>query len=216
GARAVIYVVFGVSLLCCFMLSYPPTTYVIEGVRGPITFRTSMGLVPFLVTIGVLGFFMSLGKAAIFKHIPLYYPNHVGAVGGLVGMIGGLGGFLLPLAFGALVDITGVWTSVFALLFLLVTVALAWMHVAIRHMEARAYREPERIAPLPELPEMQGFGEKDVSPPVRGAGPLTDWRPEDPQFWQTQGRPLARRNLWISTYCLLLSFAVWMVWSVVV
>lgn len=36
--------------------------------------------------------FMSLGKAAVFKHIPVYQPRHVGAVGGLMGMIGGLGG----------------------------------------------------------------------------------------------------------------------------
>ncbi len=214
GARAVIYVVFGVSLLCCFMLSYPPTTYVIEGVRGPITFRTSMGLVPFLVTIGVLGFFMSLGKAAIFKHIPLYYPNHVGAVGGLVGMIGGLGGFILPLAFGALIDVTGVWTSCFALLFLLVGVALGWMHFAIRHMERRAARAG--TADVPELPEMQGFGEPGIAMRPRRAGPIADWRPEEPGFWQSAGRPVARRNLWISTYCLLLSFALWMVWSVVV
>jgi NNP family nitrate/nitrite transporter-like MFS transporter len=48
----------------------------------------------------VLGFFMSLGKAAVYKHIPVYYPEHVGAVGGLVGMIGGLGGFVLPILFG--------------------------------------------------------------------------------------------------------------------
>ena len=216
GARAVMYWTFGVSVLCTFMLSYPPTTYIIDGVRGPISFRTEMGLVPFVLLIFILGFFMSLGKAAVFKHIPVYYPNHVGAVGGLVGMIGGLGGFVLPLVFGALVDITGVWTSVFALLFLLVTVALVWMHVAIRHMEVRAAREPARTEPLPEFPEMQGFGEKDITPPARGPGPIADWRPEDPEFWQTTGRPIARRNLWISTYCLLLSFAVWMVWSVVV
>ena len=42
---------------------------------------------------------MSLGKAAVFKHIPVYYPKNVGAVGGVVGMIGGIGGFLLPLTF---------------------------------------------------------------------------------------------------------------------
>ena len=215
GARSVMYVTFGVSVLCCFMLSYPPTTYIIEGVKGPITFRTEMGLVPFLVTIFVLGFFMSLGKAAVFKHIPVYYPNRVGAVGGLVGMIGGLGGFILPLAFGALNDLTGVWTSCFVLLFVLVTIALVWMHVAIRHMEAGAARRGEQ-AGVPELPEMQGFGEPGVVVPPRRAGPIADWRPEDPGFWQTGGRRIARRNLWVSTYCLLLSFAVWMVWSVVV
>jgi MFS transporter, NNP family, nitrate/nitrite transporter len=215
GARSVMYITFAVSVLCTFMLSYPPTTYIIEGIRGPITFRTEMGLVPFLVAIFVLGFFMSLGKAAVFKHIPVYYPNHVGAVGGLVGMIGGLGGFVLPLAFGALLDLTGVWTSTFMLLFVLVTIALVWMHVAIRHMEHIAERKGTSDQ-VPELPEMQGLGEPGVVVPPRRAGPIADWRPEDPGFWSSGGRSIARRNLWISTYCLLLSFAVWMVWSVVV
>ena len=45
---------------------------------------------------------------------------------------------------------------------------------------------------------------------------LTDWRPDDPDFWAGTGRSVARRNLWISVPCLLLSFAVWQVWSVVV
>jgi len=215
GARAVMYVTLSVSVLCTFMLSYPPTTYIIEGVRGPITFHTEMGLVPFLVTIFVLGFFMSLGKAAVFKHIPVYYPNHVGAVGGLVGMIGGLGGFVLPLAFGALLDLTGVWTSCFALLFILVGVSLTWMHAAIRNMERKAQRAGTS-ARVPELPEMEGFGEPGIPMKPRTAGAIADWRPDDPEFWQTRGRAIARRNLWISTYNLLLAFAVWMVWSVVV
>lgn len=215
GARAVMYVTFGVSVLCTFMLSYPPTTYIIDGIGGPVSFHIEMGLVPFLVTIFALGFFMSLGKAAVFKHIPVYYPHHVGAVGGLVGMIGGLGGFVLPLAFGVLNDLTGIWTSCFALLFLLASVALTWMHFAIRKMERRA-AEKGAAAALPELPEMQGLGEPGVAPPPRLAGPIADWRPEDPEFWRAHGRAVARRNLWISTYCLLLSFAVWMVWSVVV
>ncbi|MFC0199571.1 nitrate/nitrite transporter [Paracoccus rhizosphaerae] len=214
GARAVLYWTFGVSVLCTFMLSYPPTTYIIEGIAGPITFSTSMGLVPFVVTIFVLGFFMSLGKAAVFKHIPVYYPNHVGAVGGLVGMIGGLGGFVLPLAFGMLNDLTGVWTSSFALLFLLVSTAFLWMHLTIRRMENAAARAGQ-AEPTPELPEMIGMGEPGASIPPR-AGAIKDWRPEDRKFWEGTGRPVARRNLWISTYCLLLSFAVWMVWSVVV
>ena len=215
GARSVMYVTFAISVITTFMLSYPPTTYIIDGVRGPITFRTEMGLVPFLVTIFVLGFFMSLGKAAVFKHIPVYYPNHVGAVGGLVGMVGGLGGFVLPLAFGALLDLTGVWTSCFVLLFVLVSVALAWMHFAVRQMERAAAGRGE-AGQVPELPEMQGFGEPGHAPPPRRAGPIADWRPEDEDFWRSGGRAVARRNLWISTYCLMLSFAVWMVWSVVV
>jgi NNP family nitrate/nitrite transporter-like MFS transporter len=215
GARSVLYVTFAISVLTTFMLSYPPTTYMIEGIHGPITFRTEMGLIPFLVTIFVLGFFMSLGKAAVFKHIPVYYPNHVGAVGGLVGMVGGLGGFVLPLAFGALLDLTGVWTSCFVLLFVLVGVALTWMHFAVRQMERAAVRRGE-AGQVPELPEMQGFGEAGITAPPRRAGPIADWRPEDEDFWRKAGRAVARRNLWISTYCLMLSFAVWMVWSVVV
>ncbi len=45
---------------------------------------------------------------------------------------------------------------------------------------------------------------------------LTTWNPEDRAFWQTKGKRIATRNLWISIPALLLAFAVWMVWSVVV
>jgi MFS transporter, NNP family, nitrate/nitrite transporter len=45
---------------------------------------------------------------------------------------------------------------------------------------------------------------------------LTTWDPEDRAFWDSSGKAIATRNLWISIPALLLSFAVWMVWSVVV
>jgi len=45
---------------------------------------------------------------------------------------------------------------------------------------------------------------------------IEDWQPEDKEFWASSGRRTARRNLFISIPALLLSFAVWMVWSVVV
>ena len=138
GARRVMYWTFGVSVVCCFFLSYPPTEYIVRGIRGPMRFTLETTLIPFMVLIFILGFFMSLGKAAVYKHIPVYYPDNVGAVGGLVGMIGGLGGFILPIAFGALNDLTGIWSSCFMLLFLLVGVCLVWMHLAIRQMEKRA------------------------------------------------------------------------------
>jgi MFS transporter, NNP family, nitrate/nitrite transporter len=155
GARRVMYWTFGVSIVCTFLLSYPTTHYVVEGIDGPIRFTLPMGVVPFTILTFVLGFFMSLGKAAVYKHIPVYYPDNVGSVGGLVGMIGGLGGFVLPIAFGAMNDLTGVWTSCFMLLFVLVSMAMLWMHFAILRMERRAHPE---LKDLPELPEMQGLG----------------------------------------------------------
>lgn len=45
---------------------------------------------------------------------------------------------------------------------------------------------------------------------------LVRWEPENPEFWSHGGARVARRNLWISVLALMLSFAVWMVWSVVV
>ncbi len=229
GARAVLYWTFGVGVVCTFMLSYPPTTYIIQGINGPITFSTSMDLVPFLVIMFVLGFFMSLGKAAVFKHVPVYYPEQVGAVSGLVGMIGGLGGFLLPLSFGVLEDLIGIRTGCFALLFLVVTASLIWMHVAIQGLERSAATGAATFAPSGLAAAQRGAGAIPAAAPARVAGELqaperparddyvlTDWRPEDPVFWEQTGRRIARRNLWISTYCLALAFAVWQVWSIVV
>ncbi|WP_134013707.1 nitrate/nitrite transporter [Litoreibacter halocynthiae] len=210
GARAVMYWTFGFSLLMLFMLSYPSTSYTIHAKGGDISFSTEMGFGAFVLMIFGLGFFMSLGKAAVYKHIPVYYPDNVGSVGGLVGMIGGLGGFVLPIIFGALLDLTGVYTTCFAFLFLLVAIALTWMHFSVRNME-RANPDVARDA-LPELPEFEGM----PIPVAPSAATLTEWEPENEEFWATKGRKIARRNLWISIPALLLAFSVWMVWSVVV
>lgn len=45
---------------------------------------------------------------------------------------------------------------------------------------------------------------------------LTRWEPENESFWKEQGARIANRNLWISIPALMLSFSVWMLWSVVV
>lgn len=135
GARFVMYLTFIGSLLILFVMSYPETTYVVQGIAGPIEFNFGLSVGFFVALTVVLGFLMSLGKAAVYKHIPVYYPHHVGSVGGLVGMIGGLGGFVLPIAFGILLDTTGVWTAPYMLLFGIVLVSTVWMHVAIRRME---------------------------------------------------------------------------------
>lgn len=201
GARRVMYWCFGACLIATFILSYPATDYVVHGIRGDLRFSFSIGVVTFAVLTFILGFFMSLGTAAVYRHIPAYYPDHVGPVGGVVGMIGGLGGFILPVSFGLMNDLTGLWTSCFMLLFLIVAVNLAWMHAAILRMERTAAVVTDRRF----LPELQP---KSMV--------LEDWDPENAAFWQAKGRKIAARNLWISIPALLLAFAVWMVWSVVV
>jgi NNP family nitrate/nitrite transporter-like MFS transporter len=129
GARSVMYWVLGVSALATLILSLPA-----------VSNGSAFGITPsvFIVVIFVLGFFMSLGKAAVYKHIPVYYPDSVGAVGGIVGMVGGLGGFILPIAFGILKDLTGMWSSCFLLLFAVVVVSMIWMHLSIRKLERNA------------------------------------------------------------------------------
>ena len=212
GARTIMYLTFGVSIACTFMLSYPNTDYIIHGIEGPIAFSTSMGLVPFVFIIFVLGFFMSLGKAAVFKHIPVYYPENVGVVGGLVGMVGGLGGFFLPIAFGVMNDLTGIWTSCFMLLFGIAAISLLWMHLAVIRMERKAFVQ---IRELPELPEMESIHIPSKHGEALGHK-LHEWHPDDHEFWHSKGKHIARQNLWISIPCLLLAFSVWLVWSVVV
>lgn len=151
GARRVMYWTFSVCVFCCFLLSYPATDYVIHGIKSDIAFSFTLGFVPFTVILFVLGFFMSLGKAAIYKHIPVYYPDNVGSVAGIVGLIGGLGGFFLPICFGLMNDVLNVWTGCFMLLFLLVATALTWMHFAIRAQERKMHPQLAEPAFLPEL-----------------------------------------------------------------
>lgn len=45
---------------------------------------------------------------------------------------------------------------------------------------------------------------------------LTEWNVEDPGFWESSGKRIASRNLWISIPALLLAFSVWMMWSIII
>jgi MFS transporter, NNP family, nitrate/nitrite transporter len=44
---------------------------------------------------------------------------------------------------------------------------------------------------------------------------ITQWNPEDEQFWKKEGKRHATRNLWISVPALMMAFIVWQIWSVV-
>lgn len=91
----------------------------------------------FTALLFVLGVMMGIGKAAVYKHIPEYFPDDVGVVGGMVGMIGGLGGFFCPILFGYLLRGTGLWTTTWMFLFVLSVLCLVWMHVVVRQLMNR-------------------------------------------------------------------------------
>ena len=155
GARSVMYWTFIACVVCTFIMSYPSTDYTVAGIKGSLEFNLTIPLWAFVSLTIILGFFMSLGKAAVYKHIPVYYPNNVGSVGGIVGLIGGLGGFFLPIAFGVMNDVIGIWTSCFMLLTIIIGIALIWMHMSIVRMDRRQL-SPKLQGPrfLPELEEL--------------------------------------------------------------
>lgn len=88
----------------------------------------------FAVLVILLGTIWGIGKAAVYKHIPEYFPEEVGVVGGMVGVLGGLGGFVSPIIFGYLLDGTGLWTSSWMFMFFLSAVCLIWMHAVIQKL----------------------------------------------------------------------------------
>jgi MFS transporter, NNP family, nitrate/nitrite transporter len=45
---------------------------------------------------------------------------------------------------------------------------------------------------------------------------IDDWRPEDPAFWESTGKPVARRNLFFSVFSEHVGFSIWSLWSVLV
>jgi MFS transporter, NNP family, nitrate/nitrite transporter len=79
--------------------------------KGITQINFSANLWVYLVLVILIGISWGIGKAAVYKHIPEYFPNEVGVVGGMVGLIGGLGGFFGPIIFGYLLNYTGLWTS---------------------------------------------------------------------------------------------------------
>lgn len=151
GAHTVTWWVLWISLLCLFFLSYPQSDITIKTVRGPVTFHFGLDATVFTVILFTLGVVFAIGKASVFKYISDDYPKNIGVISGIVGLAGGLGGFLMPILFGALVDLTGIRSSAFMLMFGIVWVSLMWMYWAeVRPMDAA--REHQR-ALRPDLME---------------------------------------------------------------
>ncbi len=128
GARAVMYSVFALMAGAAGLLALP-SSMLQRSVEG------------FTALVFLMGLGMGVGKAAVFKYIPEYFPKDVASVGGLVGLLGALGGFLLPLIFGYMKLLTGWTQSPFVVLFVLTATSFLWLHVVvlrIKHKNGRA------------------------------------------------------------------------------
>ena len=132
GAYQTTWWVMWVCWVAFFILSYPQTQFTIQTVNGIATFDISLSPTTFTVLLFIVGVATAVGKASVFKFIADDFGHNIGAVSGIVGLAGGLGGFILPILFGALVDITGVRSSCFMLLYGTVCVSLVWMHFSFR------------------------------------------------------------------------------------
>ncbi|MBS1248682.1 MAG: putative nitrate transporter NarT [Chloroflexi bacterium] len=207
GARAVMYWVFGIIALCCFLLFFPkmeiesPGSGVMARRSGTVTAVSeseirvddeSYALIPkveveyedtdiiilpklnnwheskvqvgdqiakrellasgvthiyfqanvwiFTFLVFVIGIAMGIGKAAVYKFIPDYFPTEVGVVGGMVGVIGGLGGFISPIIFGRLLQSTGLWITTWVFFFIVTMICLIWMAIVVRKITKRDTR----------------------------------------------------------------------------
>jgi NNP family nitrate/nitrite transporter-like MFS transporter len=117
-----------VSWICLFLLSYPQTDFTILTANGPSTYHIGLNVYVFTALMAVLGVAFAFGKASVFKYISDDYSQNIGAISGIVGLAGGLGGFVLPIMFGALMDLTGIRSSAFMLMYGVVWVSLIWMY----------------------------------------------------------------------------------------
>ena len=209
GGDAVTWSVFWVSIVCLFFLSYPPTTFTVHGIEGDVDFDIRVGVVQFTALVFIVGIAQGIGKASVYRSVADHYSGNMGSVGGLVGVIGGLGGFSLPIMFGIAADATNVRSSAFMLMCAVLVGVMIWTWLAARG---------EREAILEREPSLRDTFVKEGLLRVAAGRRrwLLDWRPNDEAFWQDTGRRVALRNLILSMPPLLLSFVVWMVWSVVV
>ena len=128
GAHRVTWWVMWVSWICLFLLAYPATSYTVDTINGPVTFTLKHYVWSFTVLMFLLGIAWAFGKASVFKYIADDFPSNIGTISGVVGLAGGLGGFVLPIIFGALLDLTGVRSTAFMLMYAVVWVSLIWMY----------------------------------------------------------------------------------------
>ncbi|KVW96027.1 MFS transporter [Thiobacillus denitrificans] len=129
GAHRMTWWVMWVSWICLFLLSYPQTEMVVQTTKGQMSLHLGLNVWMFTALLFILGISWGFGKASVFKYISDEYPDNIGVISGIVGLVGGLGGFVLPIMFGAIVDLTGINSGIFMLMYGVTWVSLIWMYL---------------------------------------------------------------------------------------
>ena len=144
GAHQVTWWVMWVSWVCLFLLSYPQTDFIIHTVNGPKTFHIGLDVWTFTTLMFIMGAAWAFGKASVFKYISDEYPDNIGVISGIVGLAGGLGGFILPIMFGVIVDITGINSGIFMLMYGITWLSLIWMYITeVRQVQVLSKQAPD-------------------------------------------------------------------------
>ncbi len=145
GAHTVTWWCMWSSVICLFIMSYPYTEYAVHTSNGTtLSFAFGVNIWVFTALLFVVGVAWGVGKASVFKYVANDFDRNIGVVSGIVGLAGGLGGFLLPIKFGMLLDLTGVPSTVFMLLFGVTAVSLVWMWWTERRPAAGTAPEEHR------------------------------------------------------------------------
>lgn len=142
GAHAVTWWVLWAAWITLFLISYPPTELSVKTIDGPASFHLGWSPLGFTVLLFALGVALAFGMASTFKYVSEEFPQSLGVVSGIVGLAGGLGGFLLPILWGAVLDLTRIRSSCFMLLYGIVWVSL----ILIYFTEVRRARLVEHVA----------------------------------------------------------------------
>lgn len=141
GAHEVTWWVLWAAWITLFLISYPTTEMSVKTIDGPASFHIGWSPASFTLLLFALGVSLAFGMASTFKYVGDEFPESLGVVSGIVGLVGGLGGFLLPILWGAALDLTRIRSSCFMLLYGIVWVSL----ILIYFTEVRKARLVEHV-----------------------------------------------------------------------
>ncbi len=122
-------------------------SFIGTGALALVLAGTYKHMVPLTIACLTMAVCLGLGTGAVFKLVPQWYPDRVGAVTGVVGAAGGLGGFFPPLVMALVKSQTGSYALGFVLMAVVAALAFTVL-IAVsraRSPAAPAPRERELV-----------------------------------------------------------------------